>query len=419
MMRLLILLLLLATPAAGDVVHLRNGGKIEGRVTVHEDKYVIDIGRGTVSVPKDEVLRIEKKPWNPPGVPKPPPQTPAKLTSSYAHPFYALKIGLPSGWRRGKEHARATLSFWGPKERFYQPRMDLFLEKNDKDLADYVARYKAAFKKNYNAISFPHEEITTLSGKTAYLIHVTFSNGDPPILYRSMWTFIDDGARKFVLSFTCTTAWFDRYHAGVDASMRSIRIQPAPEATIEEKKRFLEVYRKARTVYDEGSYKEALKLFEEASRIVPGFADLHGTLGTVRMRLKDLPGAEAAYRKAVEIDPADADHAYNLGVCLLMQSKHDDAIAALKKAIELNPTMESALTNLGAAYLAKDLVDPARKTLEKAVLEDPESAAAHYNLGTAYERLKRPRDAEREYREALKLDPRHERAKEALERLGG
>lgn len=414
-----LLLLAPALPAAADIVHLRNGGKIEGRVTVHEDKIVVDIGKGTVSVPKDEILKIEKKPWNPSGAPPPPLKTPAKLDSSYAHPFHAFKIGLPTGWSREQEHARATLSFYGPKETFYQPRMDLFIENDDKDLATYVARYKTAFRKNYTAISFPHEEITTLAGKTAYVIHISFSNGDPPILYRSMWTFIDDAERKFVLSFTCTAMWFDRYHAGIDASMRSIRIHPAPKATTEQKKKFLEVYRKATTVYDEGSFKEALGLFEEASRIVPGFADLHATVGTVRMKLKDLSGAETAYRKAAGIDPADPDHPYNLGVCLLMQSKHDDAIAALKKAVELNPSLEPALTNLGAAYLAKDLVEPARKTLEKAVLENPESAAAHYNLGTAYERLKHPRDAEREYREALKLDPRHERAKAALERLDG
>jgi Tfp pilus assembly protein PilF len=48
---------------------------------------------------------------------------------------------------------------------------------------------------------------------------------------------------------------------------------------------------------------------------------------------------------------------------------------------------------------------------------DPESAPAHYNLGLAYERLDRPKDAERQYKEALSADPKHEDAQKALDRV--
>jgi hypothetical protein len=52
---------LLAAAARGDVVYLKNGKSIEGKVTVKGEKVVVEIAHGTVSFPKSKVLRIERK----------------------------------------------------------------------------------------------------------------------------------------------------------------------------------------------------------------------------------------------------------------------------------------------------------------------------------------------------------------------
>lgn len=417
-MRSLCLVLLLGGFAAADVVHLKSGGKVEGVVTQKGDKVEIETPAGKVTVAAEDVLRIEKKaaPAAKAGAPE---KKNVRLGPTYAHPFYAFKLWLPPKWARGKEQGSATMSFYGPKEQFYQPRMDLRFETNAKELPDYVTAYKDAFKKGFKDVLFLFEEASAVRGRTAYQFCVTFADGDPPVQQQALFTFIAEGQRKYVFSFNCTQSWFEKYYGQIDASMKSVRLYPLPAATSEQKQRFLTAYNKGEGAYRESRYQEALAQFLEAAGIIPEFGELQSTLGNLQQRQNRYPEAEAYYRRAIEIDPEDAGPHYNLGVCLLKQSKYEAAIAALRKSTELEPASEPGLTNLGAAYLGKDRHEDARAILEKAVQVDPESAAAHYNLGLAYERLDRPRDAEREYKQALSADPKHPDAPQALERLKG
>jgi Tfp pilus assembly protein PilF len=397
------------------VVHLRKGGKIEGKVTDKGDKLEVETANGKVVVEKDLVERIEKKDFAlPKGMLG---KKPAKLGAPYAHPFYAFKIYLPPKWQYGKTQGQAAASFWGPKDQLYQPRMDLFYQVSKRELVDYVTAYKDAFRKSVKDVTFVYEEATAVRDKQGYQFSVTFTDGDLPVVQQALFTFISDGDRKYVLGFNTSQAWFDRYSPVVDASMRSFRVYPMSTLSAEDKRRFLARYQSGEQYYRENKLADALSDFQAASQICPDFADLHSTIATIHMKQSRFPDAEAEYKKAAEIDPDDANHHYNLGVCLLKQSKSEGAIEALKKAVVLDPTFEPALTNLGAAYLGKDQNEQARQALEKAILAEPESAPAHYNLGLAFERLDRKKDAEREYKEALSADPKHEDAKKALDRL--
>src|SRR5262245_8704496 len=136
-MRTILALLALSSLALGDVVHLKSGGKLEGKVTDKGDKLEIETSTGKVTVGKDEVLRIEKKEFTPPKGDRPA-RTNAKLGPSYSHPFYAFKIYLPPKWQRGKEQGTSNVSFWGPKDVAYQPRIDLKIITAKKELADFV-----------------------------------------------------------------------------------------------------------------------------------------------------------------------------------------------------------------------------------------------------------------------------------------
>ena len=408
-------LLLIGGPASADIVHLRNGGKIEGKVTDKGTSLEIENANGKVTVEKDLVERVEKKEYVPPkgSIAK----KPVKLGAPYAHPFYGFKLLLPAKWANGKANGQAVASFWGPKDQLYQPRMDLYFQVSKRDLADFVSAYKDAFRKGVKDVTFLHEEATAIRDKQGYQFSVTFTDGELPVVQQALFTFVADGDRKYVLGFNTSQAWFDRYYPAVDASMRSFRIFPMPTLSPEDKKRFLVRYQSGEQYYKEGKLADALGDFQAAEQICPDFADLHSTVATLQMKLSRYPDAEAEYRKAVEADPDDPAHPYNLGVCLLKQSKSEAAIESLKKSVALDATFEPALTNLGAAYLGKDQNEAARQALEKAILADPESPAAHYNLGLAYERLDRPRDAEREYKEALSADPRHEDAQKGLDRV--
>ena len=73
---------------------------------------------------------------------------------------------------------------------------------------------------------------------------------------------------------------------------------------------------------------------------------------------------------------------------------------------------------MGVIYLLKqNNPEKAIEVLTKAVKCDPESTLAHYNLGLAYEGTGKTKEAEREFKETLKLDTAHKGAKDGLERI--
>jgi Tfp pilus assembly protein PilF len=414
-MRTVAAFFLLCGFAFGDIVHLRNGGKIEGKVTDKGDQIEVETAKGKVTVEKDLVERIEKKDFTlPKGMLG---RKPVKLGTTFGHPFYGFKLSLPPKWQHGKASGQSTASFWGPKDQLYQPRMDVKALTTKKELVEFVTAYKDAFRKTVKDVTFLSEEASAFRDKLGYQFIVSFTDGDLPVVQQALFTFIADGDRKFILSFNTSQAWYDRYGPVVDASMRSFRICPTAPISVEDQKKFLVRYQSGEQYYKEGKLAEARADFEAASQLCPDFDNLHSTLATIAIKQSRFTDAEREFRKAAELDPDDSNHYFNLGICLLKLSKSEEAIQVLKKAVVLDPLYEPALTNLGAAYLGKDQNDLARQTLEKAVLADPESAPAHYNLGLAFERLDRKKDAEREYKEALSADPKHEDAKKALDRV--
>lgn len=414
-MRRVLLFLWLALPASADVIYLKNGGKLEGKATEKDDAYVLETDFGSITIPKSDVEKIEKKEWTPKGGVRMPDKRRASLPEAYSHPFYAFKLYLPPRWKRGPNNGKSHCSFYGPKDVAYVPRIDLTIERDTSELAEYVAKYKGVLEKVYKDVSYPFEETATIRGSTAYQFSAVFRDGEIP--YQVLWTFLANGDRKFFLSYACTYAWFDKYYSRIDAAMESFRAFAEPTAPVEQKKEFERHYNAGQEHYRKQEFQSALERYRKAVALLPDYPETHGLIGQACVRLKKFADAEKAYRKAIELDPEDAGDLYNLGVCLLQQSKHEAAIEALRKAVELAPDHEPALTNLGVAYLATDRAKEAKEVLEQAAEADPESPLAHYNLGIAYEQLGEKKAAEREFKDTLQLDPTHAGAKEGLKRL--
>lgn len=409
------MIVLIASLILGDVVHLKNGGKLEGKVVEREDAYVLQTEYGSITLQKSEVERIEPKEWAPKGGFKPDVKRRVSLPESYSHPFYAFKLYLPPKWKRGANVGKAHCSFYGPKDVAYIPRIDLMIERDSSELGVYVKKYKDVLEKTYPGVTFPFEEATTVLGNTAYQFSAVFRDGEIP--YQILWTLIAKDDRKFVIAYSCTFAWFGRYFPRVDAAMRTLRIYAESAAPVAQKKEFEQHYNAGQESYRKQDYQGALERYRKAAALIPEYPEIHTLVGQAHVRLRNFTDAEGAYRKAIELDPADAANQYNLGVCLLQQSKYDGAIAALSKSVELSPDFEPALTNLGVAYLATDQEKKAKETLEKAAEADPESVAAHFNLGIAYEKLGDKRAAERQFKDTLSLDPSHSGARDGLERV--
>jgi Tfp pilus assembly protein PilF len=113
---------------------------------------------------------------------------------------------------------------------------------------------------------------------------------------------------------------------------------------------------------------------------------------------------EAQQRLAAE-RPQDAGVFNDLGNLLALANRPDEAEAAYRRAVELDPQRASALFNLGLLLVQKGGHKEAFDLFSRVVEREPKNAWAHYELGAVHERFGRRDKAIQEYAQAFALDP--------------
>ena len=106
----------------------------------------------------------------------------------------------------------------------------------------------------------------------------------------------------------------------------------------------------------------------------PDFASALVNLGNALLARRDLPGATAAYRAAINADPANLEARNNLANALRMQGQLDEAMPVLQNAIALRRNVAELHATL--ANTLKDQGRPAEAiaSFRKAVALDPHDA---------------------------------------------
>src|SRR4029079_5425116 len=95
-------------------------------------------------------------------------------------------------------------------------------------------------------------------------------------------------------------------------------------------------------------------LLKELLAVVPGFAPAHQALGSVLAGRGDTAGAEAEYRKLVELDPDASVSHLVLANFLTTVGRNEDAFKALQDAAPKFP--QDALVQLGLGASAFKLL---------------------------------------------------------------
>lgn len=95
--------------------------------------------------------------------------------------------------------------------------------------------------------------------------------------------------------------------------------------------------------------------------------------------------AEAAYRKAVELDRTLACAWTNLGAIRLAEKDNDEALECFTHAMECDPSQPEAPYNVGYLLLERRDFAQAIPLLARALAIDPGFADAHFNLACALE----------------------------------
>ncbi len=173
------------------------------------------------------------------------------------------------------------------------------------------------------------------------------------------------------------------------------------------------------TLLDQGRFDEAIAEYRQAIEIQPGYAVAHFNLANAYDEKGDKAAASSEYLQALAIDPAYADARYNLALLDREAGRGPEAAAAFEEILRTNPYYAKAHYSLGNLRLQEGRLDEAIGCFRKAVEADPSYVNAYVNLGNAYRSKGDAPAAVSSYKKALELNPGHEKARAALESLGG
>jgi tetratricopeptide (TPR) repeat protein len=205
--------------------------------------------------------------------------------------------------------------------------------------------------------------------------------------------------------------------ADITVSEASTAVSKAPagmsaEEIAKRNKRQLELENLSKDVnaaFDAGNFDEALVKLEQMVKEVEKCAACHAKMGDVYVKKNDLPKAEAAYLKAIEIDPAQPTPYAALATIYNEQKKFDEATKMGAKATELlgasGGTDPTAFFNQGVIFWNQGKAAEAKTEWEKAVKIDPKMSEAYYYLGMANLNLNKIPEAKTAFNEYLKQAP--------------
>jgi tetratricopeptide (TPR) repeat protein len=154
---------------------------------------------------------------------------------------------------------------------------------------------------------------------------------------------------------------------------------------------------------------EAEAEFRRALALDPRFSPAIAYLGFLAADRQKPQEAEAAYRRALEIDSHCAEARVGMARLNLQAGRRAEGLRKLRQAVADQPKNVLALSELAFTLTS----EPARPTpetwdeaigyLETLVAMDANLRDAHHGLAQAYEHRGRWADAERHYREVLRI----------------
>ncbi|MCS7238468.1 MAG: tetratricopeptide repeat protein [Thermoguttaceae bacterium] len=113
----------------------------------------------------------------------------------------------------------------------------------------------------------------------------------------------------------------------------------------------------------------------------------------------------ACWQECIRRAPEFAEPYYWLGIDRFKRGEYAEAIDYLDKSIQLGVRLVDARVALGEAYVCVGKPEDAVRVLEEQLIEFPSHPGTHFYLAHALEKCGRLSDAERHYREVIRLQP--------------
>jgi len=144
----------------------------------------------------------------------------------------------------------------------------------------------------------------------------------------------------------------------------------------------------------------------KALELDESLADAHSSLGYVKLNYDwDWPGAEAEFKRSLELNPGYAHGHHWYAHLLLSRGRRDEALAESSRALQLDPLSPIINVHLAWHYLNVREYERALEHVAKTLDLDSGYALAHWYGGLAYEQKKMYPEALRELAKARDLLP--------------
>ncbi len=165
-----------------------------------------------------------------------------------------------------------------------------------------------------------------------------------------------------------------------------------------------------------GDYARAIGDFDRAITINPDYADAYNNRGVAYGTLGDSARAIGDFDKALRSNPAYAKAYYNRAMAYGMLGDYTKAIGDFASALTIDPDYAEVYNSRGAAYGTLGDYTRAVRDFDRAIEISPEYAIAYYNRAMAYHRLGNQARAFADLKKAARLG--NQAAREVLESQG-
>jgi serine/threonine protein kinase/tetratricopeptide (TPR) repeat protein len=141
-------------------------------------------------------------------------------------------------------------------------------------------------------------------------------------------------------------------------------------------------------------YRKSRQEVEKALTLDPNLAAAHAALGGIRRSYDwDWSGADAAFKRALELEPGNATVVRGAAVLAATLGRFEEALDLNRRAVELDPLSVPSRLYLGFTALRAGRLDEAEVALRKALELNPEYPNGHQPLGLVYLMQSKPEAA--------------------------
>ncbi|MDZ7638417.1 MAG: tetratricopeptide repeat protein [Bryobacterales bacterium] len=183
--------------------------------------------------------------------------------------------------------------------------------------------------------------------------------------------------------------------AAADRVLAATQARPSPDAILV----------KSLAQVGVGDVDKAQALLAKAVELYPNISDLHFELGRIHLAKRQMPQAEASFRKAVEAKPTDFKGITGLAEIYAQQGKIDYAIQYLKDNLATVQTPVLLRNAIGSLYVRKGDLDAALTNYLELSKTVSDSSDLNMRIGEVYRRKGDLQSAVTYMQRSSELDP--------------